>query len=129
MSAKGIKIHGLMRPLDGIILDKDNIPSNPQENMFFVINGQPCYYGRRHPEGNLEWISLFEGLEIEALVSQATALSAALSQANQTIATMQNSITALQDTVSSLQTMQTDFNTAMDTIANSINSIANAINP
>lgn len=129
MSATGIKIHGLMRPLNGIMLDKDNIPSNPQENMFFVINGQPCYYGRRHPGGNLEWISLFEGLEIEALVTQATALSTALTQANQTIASMQSSITALQTTVTSLQTMQTDFNTAMDTIANSINSIAATINP
>lgn len=123
-----IKIHGTVTPLDGIMLDKDNIPANPSENMMFVINGVPCYYGRRRPGDELEWISMFEGLAIEALNTQVAAITTALNQANATIATLQSGIQSLQTTVSSLQTMQTDFNTAMDTIANSINSIATTIN-
>lgn len=113
-----VKVHGTMMPLNGIVLDKDNVPVNPTENMFFVISGNPCYYGRRTPGGDLEWIPLFEGIAIDALTTQVNSLTQALNQANQTIVTMQQTVA----------TMQSDFNAAIDSIAATFNSMTTTLN-
>ena len=113
-----VKVHGTLMPINGIVLDKDNIPVNPTENMLFVISGNPCYYGRRTVGGPLEWIPLFEGMVIETLTEQVNTLSQALAQANQTIVTMQQTVV----------TMQSDFNAAIESIAATFNNMTTTLN-